>query len=127
MSRTAEIRIAIELDDENIPTHIAWDASDANGAGPKAARSMMLSLWDSENSRTVAIDLWTREMTVEEMNRYCCQVLHKLADTYERATHDAGPASKIHEFGEMFATEVDLGGPEAPTGENRSGQLRSTS
>jgi hypothetical protein len=44
------------------------------------------------------MDLWTKEMTVEEMQHFTCQTLMTLADTFERATSDAGHARALREF-----------------------------
>jgi gliding motility-associated protein GldC len=101
-SRTAEISVAVDLDADNLATRIAWRATEAPGAGAAKCDSMMLSLWDSEKKSTAAIDLWTREMTVEDMNSFVYQVLHKVADTYLRATKNAALAQSIHEFGDEF-------------------------
>ena len=68
----------------------------------------MLSMWDSENKTTAAIDLWTQEMTIEDMNLYVYQVIHKLADTYLRATRDKEIADVIHEFGDGFGKTLGL-------------------
>jgi gliding motility-associated protein GldC len=100
--RTAEIRVSVELDGNNLATRIVWQASEAPGAGAAKCDSMMLSLWDSEKKSTAAIDLWTREMTVEDMNLFVYQVLHRMADTYLRATKNEALAQSIHEFGDKF-------------------------
>ena len=57
MSRTAEIKLTVDLDAENLPTRIEWQATDADKPGPKFCQSMMLSLWDAESKTTAAIDL----------------------------------------------------------------------
>jgi len=115
MSRTAEIKLTIDLDGEQLPTRIAWQASDAQHRGPTNCQSAMLALWDSENKTTAAIDLWTPEMTIEDMNIYVYQVIHKLADTYLRATQDREIADVIHEFGNGFGKTVGL--PDSGTSE----------
>ena len=48
MSRTAEIKLTVDLDADNLPTRIEWYASEGQENGPAACHSMMLSLWDSE-------------------------------------------------------------------------------
>ena len=68
MSRTAEIKLTVELDDDNLPTDIRWQATEASQPGPMPCQAMLLSLWDSEGKTTAAIDLWTKDMTVEDMN-----------------------------------------------------------
>ena len=108
MSRNAEIKLTVDLDDENLPTRIEWEASEARDTGPKPCQSMMLSLWDSEKKTTVAIDLWTRETTVEDMNLHFYQVFHKMADTYLRATQNSDISKLIHEFGDGFGDNLGL-------------------
>tara|TARA_Y100000780_G_scaffold137700_1_gene124020 strand:+ start:775 stop:1128 length:354 start_codon:yes stop_codon:yes gene_type:complete len=100
--RTAEIKVTVELNDQSLPTGIGWRATEGEEEGETACQAMMLSFWDSEKQAVAAIDLWTEEMTIEEMNHYFYQVIHKLADTYLRATKDDAIAREIHAFGEGF-------------------------
>lgn len=108
MSRTAEIRLSVELDDDDLPTRIRWEATDAADDGPVPCQSMMLSLWDRETRTTSAIDLWTTDATIEDMSLYFYQVFHKMADTYLRATRNAEIAGLIREFGDGFGDRVGL-------------------
>ena len=108
MSRTAEINVTIDLDSDNLPTHIQWQASDAKDDGPMPCQSIMLSLWDSEKKTTAAIDLWTRDTSIDDMNLHFYQVFHKMADTYLRATKNADIAKFIHEFGDGFGERLGL-------------------
>ena len=107
-SRTTEIKLTVDLDGENLPTRIEWQATEGQENGPASCQSMMLSLWDSENKTTAAIDLWTKDTTVEDMNLYFYQVIHKMADTYLRATKNADVANSIHEFGDGFGETLGL-------------------
>ena len=102
MSRTAEIKLTVDLDAHNVATRIQWQAEEAPGGGPAACQSLMLALWDSGRKTTAAIDLWTREMTIDDMNVFFYQVLHKMADTYLRATKNDSVAQTIHAFGNTF-------------------------
>lgn len=108
MSRTAEIRLLVELDDDDLPMRIEWQASEGRGEGPASCQSLMLSLWDSSNKTTAAIDLWTKDTTIDDMNLYFYQVIHKMADTYLRATKNRDIAGRIHEFGQKFAAIAGL-------------------
>ena len=107
-SRTAEIRLTVDLDTENIATRIEWQAADTPHPSPATCQSMMLALWDSEKQTTAAIDLWTRDMTVEDMNAFVYQVLHKIADTYLRATQNASMSQSIRDFGNQFGDRLGL-------------------
>ncbi len=108
MLRTAEIKLTVDLDGDDLPTRIEWQASEGQEGGPASCQSMMLSLWDSENKTTAAIDLWTKDTTIDDMNLYFYQVIHKMADTYLRATKNADVADLIHEFGERFGETLGL-------------------
>ncbi len=108
MSRTAEIKLNVDLDGDNLPTRIEWQASEGQENGPVLCQSMMLSVWDNENKTTAAIDLWIKDMTIDDMNLYFYQVIHKMADTYLRATKNVDMAKSIHEFGEGFGETLGL-------------------
>ena len=108
MSRTAEIRLTVNLDEDDLPTHIEWHASEAGDEGPMACQSMMLSLWDAEKQTTAAIDLWTKDTTIEDLNQHFYQVFHKMADTYLRATKNSDVARQIEEFGNGFGSTLGL-------------------
>ena len=107
-NRTAEIKLIVDLDDNDLPTQIEWQASEGQENGPVSCQSMMLSVWDSENQTTAAIDLWTKDTTIDDMNLYFYQVIHKMADTYLRATKNADLAASIHEFGDEFGEILGL-------------------
>ncbi len=106
--RTAEIKLIVDLDGDDLPTRIAWCASEGQENGPVSCQSMMLSVWDSENKTTAAIDLWIKDTTIEDMNLYFYQVIHKMGDTYLRATKNVDMANSIHKFGDEFAETLGL-------------------
>ena len=119
MSRTAEIKLTVELDDDNVPTAIAWQATEAQSQGPMPCQSMMLSLWDAERKTMAAIDLWAKDTSVDDMNLYFYQAFHQMAATYERATRNGELAQLIHEFGERFGGSVGLANNGAANGQSR--------
>jgi len=110
MSRTAEIKLTVDLDGDDLPIRIEWYASEGQENGPVSCQSMMLSLWDNEKKTTAAIDLWVKDTTVEDMIRYFEQVIHKIADAYLWATKNADMADSIHEFGVGFGKTLGLVG-----------------
>lgn len=108
MTRTAEIKMTVDLDGDNVPTRIEWEASEGQPDGPILCESMMLSVWDSENKTTAAIDLWIKDTTIDDINIYFYQVIHKMADTYLKATKNSEISNSIHEFGESFGTSLGI-------------------
>jgi gliding motility-associated protein GldC len=121
MSRTAEIKLTVELDDDDVPAQIVWEASEARDAGPTPCRAMMLSLWDGDRKTIAAIDLWIKDMTIDDMNLYFYQAIHKMADTYLRATKNSDVAKSMHEFAEQLGTDTGFtsNGSGSGTGERK--------
>ena len=106
--RTAEIKLFVELDDDRLPTRIEWEATEAKDKGPTPVHSVMLSLWDGKHKTVAAIDLWTKDTTIADINLHFYQTFHKMADTYLRATKNEEIARLIHEFGDGFGERLGL-------------------
>jgi protein involved in gliding motility GldC len=49
------------------------------------------------------IDLWTKEMPVDQMKMFIHQILISLGNTYERATGEEDVAKWMEEMAEEFA------------------------
>ncbi len=108
MAKKSEIKISVSLDENNLPEKILWTAEDAGFSGEKQSKSMMLSLWDAEEETTLSLDLWTKDMTIDDMNVHAHQVLLKLADTFQRATKNEEVAKMIEDFSAEVADKLDL-------------------
>ncbi len=92
MGRSTEISFEIALDDNNLPEKISWKASDGPQNEEKDCKAMMVSLWDKNERNTMRIDLWTKDMPIDEMHTYFLQSLLTMTDSYYRAT--ANPSIK---------------------------------
>ncbi|MDP2303845.1 MAG: gliding motility protein GldC [Ignavibacteria bacterium] len=101
--KNSEIKLYIQLDEQNIPGKIEWEAADSNEPGIKECKSMLLSIWDKKDNVTLGIDLWTKEMFVDDMNKHFYQTFLKMADTYNSATNNFEVAEKIRNFAEEFS------------------------
>ena len=54
------------------------------------------------------IDLWTKEMMVEEMQLFFYETLASMADTYERATHDKELSGDMRKFARTFGERTKV-------------------
>ena len=108
MSKISEIKLIVKLDNNRVPEKIEWEATDSGFKGKKKANSVLLSLWDKEENATLGIDLWTKEMLVDDMNIHFHQIFLKLADTYKRATKNDEAAKMIEDFSAEFAKKLKL-------------------
>ena len=108
--KTSNINFKISLNNENLPLEIEWNADDADVDGTQQAKAIILSLWDGIQQNALRIDLWTKEMNVEEMNLFMFQTLATLGDTYERATNNGEVAAEIREFAHHFGHKAEVFG-----------------
>ncbi|MGV1010921.1 MAG: gliding motility protein GldC [Flavobacterium sp.] len=106
-SETSEIKFTIELDENKVPENLTWSAQDG-GIQDEAAKAIMLSIWDSEKKESLRIDLWTKDMPVDEMKIFIYQSLLAMADTYERATNDEKMTATMRDFTDYFAEKLEL-------------------
>ena len=91
----SEINFSIELDENNVPENINWKASDT-GNNPQNTKAISLSLWDDSQFNTMRIDLWTKEMPVDDMKRFTIDCMGGLAQTIMNSTGDEFMASEIN-------------------------------
>ena len=104
---TSEIKFLVELDKNRKPEKLTWTAQDG-GVEHEEAKAMMVSLWDAKAQETLRIDLWTKEMPVDEMKVFFHQTLVAMADTFERATNDEKMAATMKDFCDYFAEKLEL-------------------
>jgi gliding motility-associated protein GldC len=105
--KNSEIKIQIELDENKVPETIYWTAKDAGQENQKS-EAVLISLWDAKSQNSLRIDLWTKEMKVDEMKIFFHQTLTAMSDTFERATGDEKMASQMRQFCQYFAEELKL-------------------
>jgi gliding motility-associated protein GldC len=63
---------------------------------------MMLAFWDGAEKTALRMDLWTREMMVDEMADFFYQTLMTMADTYQRSTQQNELSADIKKFAREF-------------------------
>ena len=103
----SEIRFNIELDENRVPEKLTWSAQDG-GVEAEEAKAIMLSIWDSKAKETMRIDLWTKDMPVDEMKIFFHQTLVAMSDTFKRATDDEKMADTMKDFCDYFAEKLEL-------------------
>jgi gliding motility-associated protein GldC len=103
----SEINFLVELDDNRVPEKLWWTARDG-GVVNQETKAVMLSVWDSKPQESMRIDLWTKDMPVDEMKTFFHQTLVSMSDTYERATGDKKMADTMKDFCDYFAEKLEL-------------------
>lgn len=101
--KRSDINIHVDLDENHVPEKLEWNARDG---GQGTGKAMLLSFWDAEELNTMRIDLWTKEMTTDEMKAFFHQNILTLADTFERATNEDRMAAQMRDFAAYFAEHM---------------------
>jgi gliding motility-associated protein GldC len=103
----SEIQFTIGLDENKVPEEINWTAEDGK-IDNEEAKAIMISVWNGKAKETLRMDLWTKDMPVDEMKQFFHQTLVSMAGTFERATNDAKMTATMNDFCEYFAEKLEL-------------------
>lgn len=106
-NKTSTIELTVELDDNRIPEQLRWSAEDG-GIKNQEAKAMMLSVWDGNTQETLRIDLWTKDMPIDQMKVFFHQTLVAMSNTFNRATQDEKMTATMKDFCDYFAEKLDL-------------------
>ncbi|TXD85400.1 gliding motility protein GldC [Subsaximicrobium wynnwilliamsii] len=106
-THTSKIELNVELDENRIPEKLRWSAEDG-GIDNEEAKALMLSVWDSKAKESLRIDLWTKDMPVDEMKQFFHQTLVEMSNTFQRATQDEKMTATMKDFCDYFAEKLEL-------------------
>lgn len=96
------INIDVILDPNKMPQEILWQASDSNAEMKQKAKAMCLAFWDSGDKTALRIDLWTKDMMMDEMGDFFFQMLMTMADTFARSTRQTELSEEMKTFAKDF-------------------------
>lgn len=99
---SSNISIDVQLDENKVPETIMWKASDSTAESAQKAKAMMIAFWDAADKSALRIDLWTKDMMVDEMADFFYQTLITMADTYNRATKQQELTEDMKNFAKQF-------------------------
>ena len=104
--KTTEITFKVAVDENNLPHSIKWSAPDSGESSE--CNSVMIALWDTKENNTLRIDLWTKDMPVDEMKRFFHQSLLSMADTFKKATGEDKITEDLKDYCKHFADKMEL-------------------
>lgn len=103
---TSEIRLKVQLDEAKLPARITWEAAET-GEGEQECKAFMLSIWDDKDKASLRIDLWTKDMRMDDMTRHFIQTLISMAQTYERATQAKHVTAEMKKFCDALTIQIN--------------------
>jgi gliding motility-associated protein GldC len=105
--KKSEIKITVSLDENNLPVEMNWTATDA-GINQEPCKALILSLWNEKEQNTLRMDLWNKDMKVDEMKMFFHQTLLTLADTFEKATGEKNISEDLRDYCFHFAEKMNI-------------------
>jgi gliding motility-associated protein GldC len=101
------LKFEIELDENQLPLNIEMHASDG-AASEQEIKALMISAWAANTKETLRIDLWTKDMPVDEMFIMYHQTMVGMASTLERATGHDKLAGALRDYCAFFAEQTKI-------------------
>ncbi len=105
--KKSTIDIEVLTNENNLPEQINWSAKDG-GVDKAQAEAMILSFWDKKANTAMRIDLWNKEMTVDDMKKFMHQTLLTMADSFERSTGEKNMAEDLRDYCQHFADKMGI-------------------
>lgn len=106
--KKAEIKLTVELDEGNNPENILWESTDSGNADKVPAKALFLSVWDHNYKNTLKIDLWTKDMPVDEMKRFFYETLQTMGDSFLKATGETLIVEDLRDYCAHFADKMGI-------------------
>ena len=104
--KESKINFTVQLDKNNVPEKILWDATDKPDQGLTETKSISISLWDHVQKNTLRIDLCAKDMLVDEMKRFYIDCLGGLAQSMLSSTGDELMASETNALCEKLVEHL---------------------
>lgn len=103
----SRINFEIDLDESRIPEKIFWDATENPNEGINETKAISISVWDHYHRGLLGINLWTKDMPVDEMNHFCVDAIGNLAQMIKDSTNDEKLVQILEEAGKKMTTHLN--------------------
>lgn len=104
----SEINIKVDLDENMVPEKLSWKASESEIEKGEEVKTVVLSVWDDNEKLAKRVDLWTKDMMVDDMKIFFYQNLIGLADSFKRATGEEEKAAELKAFANDWAESMNI-------------------
>ena len=105
--KTSTIQFTIHLDDDNVPEKIEWDATDKPESGVTESKAICIALWDHQQKNTMRIDLWAKDMPVDDMKKFYIDCIGGLGQSVLTSTGDEVMAGEMNALCGRLAKHVE--------------------
>mgnify|MGYP000023312271 FL=1 len=101
------LKFEVELDENNLPENINM-ISDNQGEGNINLKALMVAAWDATKKETLRVDIWTKDMPVNDMFILYHQNMMSMATSLEKSTGQNKLAEALRDYCGFFAKETKI-------------------
>ncbi len=103
----SEINFTVELDKDRVPERIFWDATENPNEGINETKAISIGVWDQYHKGLLGINLWTKDMPVDEMNHFVVDLIGNLAQMVMDSTQDDMIVKTLQEAGQKITRHLE--------------------
>lgn len=106
--KTAEVKVQVSLDENNVPEQLTWSSTDGENADQVPVKALFMQVWDHNYKNAMHLELWTKDMPVDEMKRFFHQTLLTLGESFLRATGETNMVEDLKDYCAHFAEKMEI-------------------
>ena len=101
------LKFEVELDENHLPLNIDMHTGEKRSV-ETGVKALMVSAWASKSKETLRVDLWTKDMPVNDMFIMYHQTMLSMASSLERATGEENLAGALRDYCDFFAEKTKI-------------------
>jgi len=101
------LKFEVELDENNLPNSIKMLEKKASNSSIDL-KALMIAAWDAKRKETLRVDIWTKDMPVNDMFIMYHQNMMGMATSLEKSTGQNKLANALRDYCDFFAKETKI-------------------
>ena len=101
------LKFEVELDENNLPNSIKMLEEKASNSSIDL-KALMIAAWDAKRKETLRVDIWTKDMPVNDMFIMYHQNMMGMATSLEKSTGQNKLANALRDYCDFFAKETKI-------------------
>ena len=101
------LKFEVEIDENNLPNNIKMIGEETKNTAIML-KALMIAAWDASKKETLRVDIWTKDMPVNDMFILYHQNLMGMATSLEKSTGEEKLAQALRDYCSFFAEKTKI-------------------
>jgi len=101
------LKFEVEIDENNLPNNIKMIGEETKN-NAIMLKALMVAAWDASKKETLRVDIWTKDMPVNDMFILYHQNLMGMATSLEKSTGEEKLAQALRDYCSFFAEKTKI-------------------